>query len=122
MKFLTNIFVAFIALEHLFFMTLEMFFWNKPLGLKIFRTDQDFADKSKILAANQGLYNGFLSAGLIWSLFTSSPGQALALKIYFLLCVLLAGLYGAYTVGKSILFLQALPAFMALIILWIQFF
>jgi putative membrane protein len=122
MKILTNIFVAFIALEHLFFMTLEMFFWNKPLGLKIFRTDQDFADKSKILAANQGLYNGLLSTGLIWSLFSSSPEQALALKIYFLLCVLLAGIYGAYTVGKSILFLQALPAFMALIILWIQFF
>jgi putative membrane protein len=122
MKILTNIFVAFIALEHMAFLALEMFYWNKPLGLKIFRTDQDFAEKSKILAANQGLYNGFLSAGLIWSLFTSSPEQALALKIYFLLCVLIAGLYGAYTVGKSILYLQALPALMALIILWIQFF
>jgi len=122
MKIFTNISVALVALEHLGFLILEMFYWNRPIGLKIFRTDQDFADKSKTLAANQGLYNGFLSAGLIWSLVATSAETSLALKVFFLLCVLIAGLYGAYSVGRSILFVQAAPAAMVLIILWIQFF
>lgn len=112
-----DLLVVFIALQHVGFMVLEMFFWTRPLGLKVFRQTPEKARASAVLAANQGLYNGFLSAGLAWSLMQSNEDMALQLKGFFLTCVLVAGLYGARTVGRSILFVQALPAAIALLVL-----
>lgn len=114
---ITNIGIAFIALLHFWFLMLEMFFWQKPLGLKVFHTNQEFASQSAALAANQGLYNGFLSAGLIWSLFSSDPAQAFHLKFFFLSCITLAGIFAAITVNLRILYVQALPALLMLILL-----
>jgi putative membrane protein len=108
MTTLANIVVGLVALLHIYFLVLEMFFWNKPLGLKTFKRTQAQADDSKVLAANQGLYNGFLAAGLIWGLSLGAAG--LSIKVFFLLCVVIAGVYGAATVGKKILYVQALPA------------
>jgi putative membrane protein len=99
---------AIVALLHLYFMVLEMFFWDKPRGLKVFGHTQEAATASKILAANQGLYNGFLAAGLIWGICLGPAGSSI--KIFFLCCVVVAGVYGAATVGRKILFIQALPA------------
>jgi putative membrane protein len=92
-----------------------MFFWTKPLGLKTFKRTQAQADDSKVLAANQGLYNGFLAAGLLWGLSLGAAG--LSIKVFFLLCVVVAGVYGAATVGKKILYVQALPAAIGLALL-----
>lgn len=109
--------VSLVAILHLGFLIMEMFLWKKPIGLKIFRIDAQFAEKSAALAANQGLYNGFLSAGLFWSL-CANPEMAIQLKFFFLGCVVIAGIYGAVTVGKNILFIQALPAALALVAVW----
>lgn len=116
MEILAKILVAIVAFLHLGFLYLEMFLWSTPKGQKIFRIDAEFAEKSAALAANQGLYNGFLAAGLIWSLLASDPVMAFDLKIFFLVCVFIAGLYGAATASKNILFLQAIPAFIALLV------
>jgi putative membrane protein len=113
MKWLANLSVAVVALEHIGFLVLEMFYWAKPLGLKVFHTAPDFAAASATLAANQGLYNGFLAAGLLWSLVA---GRRLALKLFFLACVVIAGAFGALTANMSILFVQALPGAVALIL------
>lgn len=109
--------VAFIALQHIGFLVLEMFLWTKPAGRKIFGLDAEFAANSASLAANQGLYNGFLAAGLIWSVLHPSADFAFQLKLFFLSCVLIAGLYGWLTVSRTILFVQAVPALVALAIL-----
>jgi len=110
MTIVANLLVALVAALHLYFLVLEMFFWTKPLGRKVFRLDPAFAEASKTLAANQGLYNGFLAAGLLWSLLRGDvPTQ-----LFFLACVVVAGVYGAATVGKKILFVQALPAALAI--------
>lgn len=93
-----------------------MFLWNTPLGLKTFRLTKEFADQSKTLAANQGLYNGFLAAGLLWSFFHTNPEFAAQLRTFFLLCVIVAGVYGAATASKKILYIQAMPAIIALLI------
>jgi putative membrane protein len=106
--------VVFVALLHIGFLILEMFFWTQPLGLKVFAQSLDRARSSAVLAANQGLYNGFLVAGLIWSLLYPSVEVGLQLRIFFLVCVLVAGLYGAYSVSKKILWVQAAPAALAL--------
>lgn len=90
--------------------------WTKPLGLKAFGLKKDFAEQSKTLAANQGLYNGFLSAGLIWSCFHPQPEFAHQLRLFFLGCVIVAGLYGAVTVSKKILYIQAMPAIVVALI------
>ena len=119
MSIITNILVAIIALLHLYFLALEMFFWTKPLGLKTFNNSPAKAADTAVLAANQGLYNGFLSLGLIWGLLHSNPAFAYQIKVFFLLCVLAAGVYGAYSVSKRILFVQALPAAVALLLLWL---
>jgi putative membrane protein len=116
MSMLANIVVAIVALLHVYFLVLEMFFWTKPLGLKTFKRTQAQADDSKVLAANQGLYNGFLAAGLLWGLSLGAAG--LSIKVFFLLCVVVAGVYGAATVGKKILYVQALPAAIGLALLW----
>ncbi|MFC0240193.1 DUF1304 domain-containing protein [Rhodopseudomonas telluris] len=111
--------VALVAALHVFFLVLEMFLWTKPLGMKVFRNTPDKAAASAVLAANQGLYNGFLAAGLIWSLLHPNPGIALQLATFFLGCVIVAGLYGAWTVSRRILYVQAAPAALALVLVWI---
>ena len=119
MIFIANFLVAAVAGLHLFFLVLEMFLWEKPLGLKTFRNSIEKATESAVLAANQGLYNGFLAAGLVWGLLHPNPGFALQIKIFFLLCVIVAGVYGAATVSRRILYVQAAPAVLALILLWL---
>jgi putative membrane protein len=104
-----NILIGLVALLHLYFLVLEMFLWDKPSGMRIFRTTPEFAAASKSLAANQGLYNGFLAAGLAWGLFAGDP-----VKIFFLACVIVAGVFGAATVNRGIFWIQALPALIAL--------
>jgi putative membrane protein len=96
-----------------------MFLWTKPLGLKTFGQSLEKATDSAVLAANQGLYNGFLAAGLIWGLVHPTPAFAFQIKVFFLLCVVIAGLYGATTVSRRILLVQAAPAALALILLWL---
>jgi putative membrane protein len=119
MIFIANALVAVVAALHGFFLVLEMFLWDKPLGLKIFRNTLEKATDSKVLAANQGLYNGFLAAGLLWGLFHPNPAFAFQIKIFFLLCVIVAGAYGAATVSRRILYVQAAPAALALVLLWL---
>ncbi|OUR98452.1 hypothetical protein A9Q84_03305 [Halobacteriovorax marinus] len=108
-----QILTGLIALIHIYFLVLEMFLWDKPKGLKVFGQTQEMATATKVLAANQGLYNGFLSAGLIWGLFVGGV-VGFQFCVFFLSCVVVAGLYGAYSVNKRILFVQALPAAVAL--------
>ena len=105
--------VAVVAAIHVYIVILEMFLWRTPRGLRSFGTTQSFADESATLAANQGLYNGFLVAGLIWGLIAADPVGFQA-RIFFLGCVIVAGLYGAATVSRRILFVQAVPAALAL--------
>ncbi|PJG50733.1 DUF1304 domain-containing protein [Bradyrhizobium forestalis] len=111
--------MALVAALHVFFLVLEMFLWDKPLGLKVFRNTPDKAAITKVLAANQGLYNGFLAVGLVWGLLQGNPAFAFQIKVFFLLCVIVAGAYGAATVSTRILIVQALPAAMALIALFL---
>ena len=119
MIFIANFLVAAVAALHVFFLVLEMFLWEKPLGLKTFSNTPEKARDSAVLAANQGLYNGFLAAGLIWGVFYQWPLSALHIKTFFLGCVIVAGVYGAYSVSRRIFFVQALPAIAALALLWI---
>jgi len=112
MTTLANILIGIVALLHLGFLYLEMFLWDKPTGRRVFRTTEEVARQSKTLAANQGLYNGFLAAGLVWSFFDGGPA-----KIFFLSCVIVAGIFGALTVSKRIFYVQALPAIVALVLL-----
>ena len=116
MRLVADALVALVALLHLWFLVLEMFLWDKPLGLKTFRQTPEAAATSKVLAANQGLYNGFLAAGLLWGLWLRGAG--FDIKVFFLACVIVAGVYGAATVGRKILFVQALPAVVALALLF----
>jgi putative membrane protein len=109
---LSTIAVALVALLHLYFLILEMFFWEKPLGLRTFGLTPEFAKASKVLAANQGLYNGFLVAGLLWGLSLGEAGAPI--KIFFLSCVIVAGVFGAVTASRKILWVQALPGAIAL--------
>lgn len=103
-----NIVVLLVAVLHVYILVLEMFLWDKPKGLKAFGLTPELAAQTKTLAANQGLYNGFLAAGLFWGLVLGDAGSAV--KVFFLLCVLVAGVYGAATANKQILFIQAVPA------------
>lgn len=112
MSIAANVMIAVIALLHLWFLILEMFLWTRPSGRRAFGTSAEFAEQSKALAANQGLYNGFLAAGLAWGLWLGAAG--FAVKVFFLGCVLLAGLYGGFTASRKILWIQALPAVLAL--------
>jgi putative membrane protein len=109
-RLIPNVAVALVAIEHVYILILEMFFWNKPLGMKTFNLTQEFADASQALAANQGLYNGFLAAGLFFGLFTGNR----TFKLFFLACVIVAGVFGAATAAPKIFFTQALPAIIAL--------
>lgn len=117
MQNMANFLVALVALIHVYILVLEMFLWTQPKGMKVFNLTAEFAQASKVLAANQGLYNGFLAAGLFWGLSLGAAG--FSIKVFFLLCVLIAGIYGAVTVNKRILFVQSIPAALALICLWL---
>ena len=119
MIWIANGLVALVAALHVYFLVLEMFLWTKPLGLKTFRNSIEKATDSAVLAANQGLYNGFLAAGLFWGLVQGTPAFVFQIKTFFLLCVIVAGVYGAATVSRRILYVQALPAAIALILLWL---
>jgi putative membrane protein len=107
---LADVATALVALLHLAFLVLEMFLWTKPLGLKVFRNTREKAEITKVLAANQGLYNGFLAAGLAWGLMAGMQ----EIKVFFLACVIAAGVYGAWSVNRRILWVQAAPAAVAL--------
>ncbi len=109
---IANVLVGLVVLIHLYIVVLEMFLWDKPFGRKVFGNSAEFATASKVLAANQGLYNGFLAAGLVWGLSLGDAGRPV--QLFFLGCVLVAGLYGAMSVGIKILFVQALPAALAI--------
>lgn len=111
MKRISNILTTLVAFLHLGFLTLEMFFWNHPVGLKIFAMTPEVAASSATLAMNQGLYNGFLAAGLFWGIWKGRRD----IKLFFLTCVVIAGIFGGLTAKTSILFTQALPAFIALV-------
>jgi putative membrane protein len=116
MRVLGNFLVAIVAALHVGFLVLEMFLWTTPFGLKTFNLTPEFAEASKSLAANQGLYNGFLAAGLVWGLVAREAG--FAIKVFFLICVIVAGIFGAATAKTTILFVQALPAAVALLVVW----
>src|SRR5215475_10765943 len=117
MLWIANALVALVAALHLYFLVLEMFLWTKPAGLKAFGLTPEKAADSAVLAANQGLYNGFLAVGLIWGLVQPAPAFAFQIKMFFLLCVIIAGVYGAISVSRKILYVQAAPAALALILL-----
>ena len=118
MSLLASTVVVLVALLHLYFLVLEMFLWDKPAGLKAFGNTPEKAALTKVLAANQGLYNGFLAAGLLWGLWLGSDG--FGVTVFFLLCVLVAGLYGAATASRKILFVQALPAAIGLLLVFLS--
>ena len=117
MSTLANILIAIIALMHLWFLILEMFLWDKSTGRRAFGLTPEFATQSKVLAANQGLYNGFLAAGLIWGLILGGTPEGMHVKIFFLACVLIAGLYGGFTATRKVLWIQGLPALIGLVLI-----
>lgn len=112
MSLIANLVVALVGLLHVYFMVLEMFLWTQPTGLRAFGNTPEKAELTKVLAANQGLYNGFLAAGLFWGLTLGVAGTSV--KVFFLGCVLVAGLYGAASVSRKIFFIQGLPALLGL--------
>ncbi|MHB2017677.1 MAG: DUF1304 domain-containing protein [Candidatus Xenobia bacterium] len=113
------ILTGFVAIEHIYILILEMFLWTKPKGLEVFRQTQERAEETRVLGANQGLYNGFLAAGLLWGLFFWHGAIALDIRSFFLSCVLVAGIYGGITVYPRVALVQGLPAALALIFLWL---
>ena len=116
MTTLTNIVIALVAFLHLGFLVLEMFFWNHPVGRRTFKMSKEVSESSANLAANQGLYNGFLAAGMVWGLLSGE----FSVKIFFLACVLVAGIFGGFTAKRSILYIQALPALLGLIVVYLS--
>jgi putative membrane protein len=115
MAIISKILVALVALEHIYILYLEMFLWTTPRGMKAFGTTKEVAEASKALAANQGLYNGFLAAGLFWSVLHPDPVIGKQIAIFFLACVIVAAIYGGLTAKRSILIIQGLPALIAII-------
>jgi putative membrane protein len=114
MATISGIAVVLVALLHGYFLVLEMFLWDKPAGLKAFGQSKERAAATKVLAANQGLYNGFIAVGLVWGAIQGAAGYEF--KVYFLLCVVVAGIYGAVTASRKILYVQALPGLLALLL------
>lgn len=115
MEIVSTVLVVLIALQHLFFLYLEMFLWTKPAGMKTFGLTRETAESSKVLAANQGLYNGFLAAGLVWGVLYPAADAGRDIQLFFLACVLVAGVFGGVTAKRTILFVQGLPALIAII-------
>jgi len=120
MILITDILIAIVALLHVYFLVLEMFLWDTPYGRKTFKLTPEFSAASKTLAANQGLYNGFLAAGLLWGLWLGDGHDGWHIKLFFLACVIVAGIYGGYSVNRKIFFVQAIPAIIALALLHIH--
>lgn len=120
MHLLATVAVIAVAALHLLFLVLEMFLWKTPRGRRIFGLTKELAEASAGLAMNQGLYNGFLAAGLLWGVFGSfAGGDAFRVQMFFLGCVIVAGIFGAITAKRSILWIQAMPAVIAAILLWL---
>ena len=119
MQLIAGALVVLVAALHLFFLVLEMFLWTAPWGRRTFRTTAEFATATRALAANQGLYNGFLSAGLVWGLVAYGIPGGRPVITFFLICVVIAGVFGAVTVSRRILFVQAVPALLAGVFLWL---
>jgi putative membrane protein len=119
MDLIAKILVAAVALLHIYVLVLEMFLWTAPRTLKSFGQTLEQAQASRVMAANQGLYNGFLAVGLIWGLVHPDPAFAWQIQIFFLACVIVAGLYGGLTAKRSILYVQALPGLIALVAVWL---
>jgi putative membrane protein len=119
---ISTMFVGIVALEHIYILYLEMFAWTTPRVQRIFGTTPTFASDSKALAANQGLYNGFLAAGLIWGIVYPQPDVGIQIKLFFLVCVLIAALYGGLTAKRSILVVQGGPALIAFLTVIVQLF
>ena len=115
-----GVMITIVAALHVYFLVLEMFLWRTPIGLRTFRMSKEAADSSAVLAANQGLYNGFLAAGLLWALVAYGVAGGRPILTFFLLCVIVAGIYGAATVSRRIFFVQALPAVVALGLVWLS--
>lgn len=120
MLILAQVLIGLIGVLHGYFLVLEMFFWDKPLGLKAFANTPEKAAMTKVLAQNQGLYNGFLAAGLFWAL-TLSDRFFVQVATFFLSCVVVAGVFGAITVSRKIVYIQALPAVLALMALYLAY-
>ncbi len=116
MAIASNIVTAFVAILHVGFLVLEMFLWDHPVGRKRFRMTPEYSKASAALAANQGLYNGFLAAGLIWGLWTDQ----FSVKVFFLICVVVAGIFGGLTARRTILYVQALPGLLGLVLLYLS--
>lgn len=117
MVIFSNVIVIFIAAIHLYILILEMFLWQTPIGRRVFATTAEFAAATRVLAANQGLYNGFLAAGLAWGVWRADP----AVQLFFLGCVLVAGIFGGLTASRKIIKVQALPALIAiLVVIWVH--
>lgn len=109
-----------VAAIHIYIVVLEMVLWDTERGRKAFGMTPEFSKSTKVLAANQGLYNGFLAAGLFWSLLSHDAGDALERKTFFLGCVIVAGIYGGITVGRRLFFVQGVPALLALALVWLS--
>ena len=118
MNVLRWVLVGLVAVEHIYFLVLEMFLWTKPQGMSTFGNTLEFAEQTSVLAANQGLYNGFLAAGLIWGLLHPDANIGFQVQVFFLLCVIVAGVYGGYSFSTRILYVQAIPALLALLVVW----
>jgi putative membrane protein len=118
MQLLSSIVVAVVALLHVWILVLEMMLWDRPLGMRIFRMTPERAAATKVLAMNQGLYNGFLAAGLTWGAWLGSEGEPIVL--FFLGCVVMAGIFGAATVGRRILWVQAFPAAVGIVLVLLR--
>jgi putative membrane protein len=118
MTLITELVVVLVALLHAYFLVLEMFLWDKAAGLKAFGHSKEQASATKVLAANQGLYNGFIAAGLLWGVFQGADGTDF--KVFFLLCVIVAGIFGALTASRKILYVQALPGLLGLILVLVS--
>jgi len=119
-RLVATVLVVLVAALHLYFLVLEMFLWRTPFGRRTFRTTAEVAESSAVLAANQGLYNGFLAAGLLWALFVYGLIGGRAILTFFLVCIVVAGIYGGVTVSRRIVLVQAVPAGIAMALLWLS--
>lgn len=120
MRLVATVFIVLVAAMHFYFLVLEMFLWRTPFGHRTFNTTAEFAQSSAVLAANQGLYNGFLAAGLLWGLVWYGVVNGRAILTFFLVCIVVAGIFGGVTVSRRILFVQAVPALIAAALLWLS--
>ena len=120
MELFIALLVVFVALEHLAFLYLEMFLWTKTFGRKVFGNTKEEAERTKVLAANQGLYNGFLSAGLLWGVVHPNDEVGLQITLFFLTCIVVAGIYGGVTVKRSVFYIQSLPAIMTIVMIYVR--